>query len=826
MAELLTPGAADGPPAPHEVGPAPARGAFDPRRGLGSLRLPGPGPWTPDPDLEILLDPERLTAAVGRPVRATRLRPKPGVKHVAALADPQTGAVVGWVQVLIGPTRVKIDKARMVAEQVGLAYRLHERELPGGALLAWGPVETDPRLARALAGLDLAGATVLRYNPLRRLVLRVGESVVRVTDEPHRSRWSRAVSALTEHGVPVLRPATPEAAAATGLNPHGRVSVWRWVEGRDLSVRATEAEQRAAGRLLADLHRVPAHAVTDLELEPRAWPEARAAAESTVAQLEQVAPELGRAARAVLEELPSARGEGEDVVLHGDFSLDQCLAGTDGGIVLGDLDRLCRGPREVDLGSLWAVALIEGTSVQAVQEAYGAPAPHACWVTAALLSRVSEPWRAQGHGWAAEVGRRTALAASVLADGVGFRAPVRDAGTTDAQDAGTTDAEDAATADAETNDTSTKDDSPTGSMIGSAAGWRVPPTVRADRETLQVRRAWPVGERPRVAVEGPDEQGRLRAATVDRGGKVRLLPAGEDPRLPALTEVARRGLLVVHRAGRRAVVALPDRYAKVLRPGRAADVARASEAGQDLVGAAGLAAPSVLGHDDSVVELSVLPGRPVHELADDPAWTRIWQTWASAWTRIQGLGGGSTTGLARHTAADEAQVLRMWAARAAATGMLDGTPWPGRLEQAAQLLEGSSVGDDGGASSPTPRLVVTHRDLHDQQLLWDGHRLGALDLDTLCLAEPALDPVNLAVHADLRHAQGLWPAPAATPVVDAVDRVLDAACVPAERRLLAERATVARLAAVYSFRPSWRDRVLDWADRRWREMETVQVRTG
>ena len=786
MADLLTPGTAQATPETDDVGPAPVRGAFDPRRGLGSLRLPGPGPWTPDPDLEILLDPERLTAAVGRPVRATRLRPKPGVKHVAALADPQTGEAVGWVQVLIGPTRVKIDKASMVAEQVGLAHRLHERELPGGALLVWGPVETDPRLARALAGLDLTAATVLRYNPLRRLVLRVGESVVRVTAERHRRRWTRAVTELTDHGVPVLRPATPEAAAATGLKAQGRVSVWRWVEGRDLSARATEAEQRAAGRLLADLHRVPAHAVADLDLERRAWPEARAAAQSTVVQLEQVAPELGRAARAVLEELPSARGEGEDVVLHGDFSLDQCLARTDGGIVLGDLDRLCRGPREVDLGSLWAVALIEGSSVQAVQEAYGAPAPHACWVTAALLSRVSEPWRAQDDGWEPEVGRRTALAASVLADGVGFRAPT----------------------------------------TGPAAGWRVPPTVRADGETLQVRRAWPVGERPRVAVEGPDEQGRLRAATVDRGGKSTLLPSGEDPRLPALTEVARRGRLVVHRAGRRAVVALPDRYAKVLRPGRAADVARASETGRDLVGAAGLAAPSVLGHDDSVVELSVLPGRPVHELADDPAWAQIWQAWGSAWTRLQGLDGERTTGLARHTAADEAQVLRMWAARAAATGMLDGTPWPDRLEQTAQLLEGPSVGDDGGTCPQTPRLVVTHRDLHDQQLLWDGRRLGVLDLDTLCLAEPALDPVNLAVHADLRHAQGLWPAAAVTTVVDAADRVLDAGSVPQERRLLAERATVARLAAVYAFRPAWRDTVLAWADRRWRDTETVQVRDG
>lgn len=770
---------------------APAAEGFDPRHGLGSLRLPGAAPGTPDPHLGVLLDADRLSAAVGRPVRATRLRPKPGVKHVAALVDRSTGVVVGWAQVLVGATRVKAEKARLVAAEVGLADRVRQRELPAGALLVWGPVETDPRLARALAGLDLSSATLLRYNPLRRLVLRVGDAVVRVTAEPHRRRWTRAVQALTGHGVPVLRPATEEQARATGLRGSGRVSVWQWVEGHDLSHDATDGQQRHAGRLLARLHRVQVDAVPDLER--RGWAEVRAAAQATVAQLEEVAPDLGRAARAVLDELPSARGEGADVLLHGDFSLDQCLAGTDGEVVLGDLDRLCHGPAEVDLGSLWAVGLIESVDVRAVQEGYAAPAPHPVWVAAALLTRVTEPWRAQSPGWAAEVQRRTALAASVLADGLP-----------------------AATATPTSTPTPTgRTDSPdTG---GASPGWQVPATVEADGEVVEVRRAWPAGERPRVSVEGTDRQGRLRAGTVDLDGRVRLLPPGEDARLPALADIAAHGRLVVHRAGRRAVVQLADRYAKVVRPGRAAGLAEASESGRRLVAAAGLAAPSVLRHDDAVVELSVLPGRPVHQLHDDPAWPRIWRTWAQLWTRLQALdadpsvtgvdrAGAPTAGLARHTAADEADVLRMWARRAAATGRLDGTPWPQRLEETAQRLEATGAAD---------RLVVSHRDLHDQQLLWDGSCLGVLDLDTLCLAEPALDPVNLAVHADLRHAQGLWPAEAVPPVLDAVEGVLAAAAVGQDRRVLAERATVARLAAVYAFRPTWREPVLTWADRRW-----------
>ncbi|QFG69698.1 hypothetical protein [Ornithinimicrobium pratense] len=440
--------------------------------------------------------------------------------------------------------------------------------------------------------------------------------------------------------------------------------------------------------------------------------------------------------------------------------------------MLGDLDRLCRGPAEVDLGNLWAVALIEGTSVEAVQEGYGAPSPHPVWVAAALLSRVTEPWRAQDEGWEAEVERRTALAAGVLAQGVGPRARVARGHAT------------------------------------VPVGWRVPSTVQADGEVIQVCRAWPVGERARVAVEGLDGRSRLRAATVDLDGRVKLLPPGADDTLPALADVAARGRLVVHRAGRRAVVELADRYAKVLRPGRAPGVAEASEAGRRLVEAAGLVAPSVLGHDDSVVDLSVLPGRPVHRLHADPSWPRIWETWAASWARLQGLGGEATAGLARHTGGDEAQVLRGWATRAAATGMLDGTPWPQRLAETARQL-GMAAGETTGG------LVVTHRDLHDQQLLWDGTRLGVLDLDTLCLAEPALDPLNLAVHADLRHAQGLWPAEAVPTVVDAVKGVLTAARVGEDRRVLAERATVTRLAAVYAFRPRWRERVLAWAERRW-----------
>lgn len=345
-----------------------------------------------------------------------------------------------------------------------------------------------------------------------------------------------------------------------------------------------------------------------------------------------------------------------------------------------------------------------------------------------------------------------------------------------------------------------------------ALTWTVPPAVTDGTDVVTVSRAWPGRDRDGgVVVEGRDQQGRLRAGTVRPGPvaggapEVRLLPPGADRRLPALAAlVDAGGDLVVHRAGRRAVVRQDGGYTKVLRPGRAAAVAEASRAGLRLAGSAGLAAPAVLDADDSTVTSAVLPGRPVHELADDAAWDRVWATWATAWTRLQDLGDGAAEGLAPHTDEDEARVVRGWAERAGAAGVLPGV-WVVRAESVARLLE---------AQGEPPRLVPAHRDLHDKQLLWDGADLGVLDLDTACLAAPELDPVNLAVHADLRRAQGLWPADAATVVTREARRVAQRSGAGDARVEVAELATVVRLACVYAFRPPWREAVLAWAEGR------------
>ena len=105
--------------------------------------------------------------------------------------------------------------------------------------------------------------------------------------------------------------------------------------------------------------------------------------------------------------------------------------------------------------------------------------------------------------------------------------------------------------------------------------WRVPARVEADGDVVTVARAWPGKDGDgvvRVTIEGRDRRGRLRAGTVERGGRVRLLPSGTDPKLPALERLAADGELVVHRAGRRAVLRREDGFTKVVRTGRSAAV--------------------------------------------------------------------------------------------------------------------------------------------------------------------------------------------------------------------------------------------------------------
>ena len=301
---------------------------------------------------------------------------------------------------------------------------------------------------------------------------------------------------------------------------------------------------------------------------------------------------------------------------------------------------------------------------------------------------------------------------------------------------------------------------------------------------LTPRRSWP--ERGgALAVEALTRDGRVVAARVEDTDVTVLDTA--DPELPALAAAAPGATVIGHRAGRRAVLCRRDSYLKVVRPGRAARVVGGLAAARDLLGADPAAAllPAV---DDAVgcVELAGLSGPTLHRLlADDPAAadTLAGRTGA-ALAVLQSAPGAR---LAVHGHREEADVLRHWTADAAAW---DGADRTAAAEQLAARL----------VALPEPAWVPAHRDLHDKQIVAVGDRVGLLDLDTLCSADPALDLANLLAHLRLRVLQGHCTAAVAGRCAARL-RASAGGRAGAQAVATYTAATLLRLAAVYTFRP-------------------------
>ena len=142
-----------------------------------------------------------------------------------------------------------------------------------------------------------------------------------------------------------------------------------------------------------------------------------------------------------------------------------------------------------------------------------------------------------------------------------------------------------------------------------------------------LRRAWPEHRSSgstSVSIECVDGEGRLRAGHVTAGATPDLLPYATDPALPALSTHL-TGALVVHRAGRRAVVMEDSRVRKIVRPHRAVSLVRAHTSAASALRVTGLRTPRILGNEDDVVDLELLPGRSLDELGDAglPGWQRL-----------------------------------------------------------------------------------------------------------------------------------------------------------------------------------------------------------
>lgn len=194
-----------------------------------------------------------------------------------------------------------------------------------------------------------------------------------------------------------------------------------------------------------------------------------------------------------------------------------------------------------------------------------------------------------------------------------------------------------------------------------------------------------------------------------------------------------------------------------------------------------LVVPAVTGVDGAgVVRLAAVPGPTLHALLGVGSARAVVTTARLADARDV-LAAAPVGDLARHTVGDEAAVVAQWAGHAAAWDGPDLSDTAERVGAALRAL-------------PAVEPVVTHRDLHDKQVVATGPAVGLLDLDTLCAAHPALDRGNLLAHLRLRVLQGhCAPAPAAA----------CAARVGRPDRAVAVHtaAALTRLAGVHLFRP-------------------------
>lgn len=232
-------------------------------------------------------------------------------------------------------------------------------------------------------------------------------------------------------------------------------------------------------------------------------------------------------------------------------------------------------------------------------------------------------------------------------------------------------------------------------------------------------------------------------------GTLRELRASAEKRVPAargLSALCDRGEadLLSWRPGRRMVVRLPARdgahIVKAYRRGRALESARmhaalraASSAATDGTHGIAFRLPRVL-HADAAQESVAFELLRGAELRFDDL--GCFQRVGAALRRFQQ--GTPDVPLAIHGRAEELAQLDRHAWRfALAAGSLP----PGWREARALLDE---IATDAGSAR-----VVSHRDLHDGQMLFDGRAIALLDLDLVCRAEPELDLANLAVHLRL-----------------------------------------------------------------------------
>jgi hypothetical protein len=331
------------------------------------------------PGLPYLLDNGRLSELLGEAVRVTRVRYKPGTSLLVAFRRLRNGSFdYGWAMTRTAASSGKLLEREHTARSRGGDMRILRPD-PGhpDTLVAVGGVEDDWALHRNLTwlkrnGIDrlglhyppytalLAGSSVLRYKPERRLVLLARKAstavVIKTAAKPAGpGQETQFLNRLRHHGVPLL----PQIADAECL-ANGISASTIWGTG-DLAACGGTTDGRApayaAGQALAALHSAPVGGIG-----PGAGPTPEAPGDGLAAQLKATSsmvsallPELEPLARDLESRLAALLGRPRTarVLVHGDFSPDQVLV-EDSEVRLIDFDRAGTGTAEADLGSFAA----------------------------------------------------------------------------------------------------------------------------------------------------------------------------------------------------------------------------------------------------------------------------------------------------------------------------------------------------------------------------------------------------------------------------------------------------------------------------------------
>ncbi|MEW6071943.1 MAG: aminoglycoside phosphotransferase family protein [Planctomycetota bacterium] len=337
--------------------------------------------------------------------------------------------------------------------------------------------------------------------------------------------------------------------------------------------------------------------------------------------------------------------------------------------------------------------------------------------------------------------------------------------------------------------------SPLDSAVAGAAALLGRPDVAASVERVEVRppatlvltvldgthRRWLRHAEGEIAEIRPEDDAELALARRLRGA-----PAAGVP--PILSYRPGRRVVLEGMSGDRAAVLKGYRRGKPIAALAAHRIAEETNAkGAFLV-------PRLLefrpAEDALVFERVAGPSLPLDRPANG-LFLRIGERLAA----FQAAGAGDEVPLFRP--ADELAVLDQWAARVEwATGGLPAGWSEGRARLGARAAE-----------AETPEIALSHRDLHDRQMLLTSRGVALLDFDLLCRADPALDVANLLVHLRLRALQGLVAGGAAGAAARGEE--LLAGLGRRDREFLArlrfyEASSCLRLSLVYGIRPRWR----------------------